>query len=435
MSYSGKTMKRKALLKGYRTFFFFLAVTLVAGTTTGRADDQQFKLRPGARGQICLGCHVDMKEKLKAPFVHTPVKQGNCAGCHNPHASSHDKMLSAGLDKICSTCHGNMIPENAQSVHKVVASGDCTKCHDPHASKNKFNLVRQGKALCFGCHKEMGETVGKAQFKHPPVENDCTSCHNPHASSNAKHLLVDGVPSLCLKCHNAKVPVFMNLHMKYPVEKGNCTSCHSVHGSSRGALLYPNAHVPVANRMCGQCHEDPTSPTPFKTKKQGYELCRGCHSDLINDIFSKNIIHWPVVGGKGCISCHSPHGSPRPKLLRGTLPEVCGKCHADTLERGKKSLEKHPPVQEGNCTGCHSPHSSDFEYIGKYPVLELCGQCHSWKAHVSHPLGEKAVDKRNSNLRVTCLSCHRSHGTEFKKMMPFKTPTDLCIQCHKAEAR
>ena len=410
------------------------AAVLLITSPPARAEEK-FRLKPGASGKICFTCHAAFEEKMKNPFVHTPVKKGDCTGCHNPHASSHGKLLSTGADKICAKCHKSMIPANARSVHADVASGNCTKCHDVHSSKNKANLLKAGNELCFGCHKTMGETLAKIKFRHNPVEKGCITCHNPHASASAEHLLIDSPLVLCLKCHKSDSPTFTRLHMNYPVAKGNCASCHDVHGSDKGALLYTNSHSPVANKLCNQCHEDPGSATPFKTKKKGFELCRGCHNDMVNDTLNRKNMHWPLLGKDGCMSCHAPHGSKEGKLIKGSLVSVCGKCHADTMERLAKSPAKHKPIQEGNCMACHEPHSSDFAYLGRKQSIELCGSCHNWKSHTSHPLGDDAIDKRNKNLRVECLSCHRSHGTEFKKLLPFKSSTDLCNECHKEHRR
>jgi predicted CXXCH cytochrome family protein len=151
---------------------------------------------------------------------------------------------------------------------------------------------------------------------------------------------------------------------------------------------------------------------------------------MVDNALNRNIIHWPLLGKKGCLSCHAPHGSRGEKLMRGSLVSVCGSCHADTMERFTKSPTKHKPILEGKCMACHEPHSSNFSYLGRKQSIELCGSCHNWKAHTTHPIGEKIADKRNSNLMVECLSCHRSHGTEFKKMLPFKTSTELCNDCH-----
>ena len=40
-------------------------------------QQNKFKLKPDAKGKLCLSCHDNFKEKLKNRFVHTPVKTGN----------------------------------------------------------------------------------------------------------------------------------------------------------------------------------------------------------------------------------------------------------------------------------------------------------------------------------------------------------------------
>jgi len=422
-------MKGEDMKLRYKMLLFFVVSTLSIVTLAYSQD--KFKLKPGARGKICLNCNVSFQDKLKSPFIHTPVKAGECSGCHNPHSSSHEKFLAADKSKVCYKCHKSMIPEKASSVHKVIVDGNCILCHDPHASDNKFNLLKSGNELCFGCHKEMAESVPKVKFKHNPVEKGCLTCHNPHASAEAGSLLKDSVPSLCIKCHKTDKPSFVTGHMNYPVEKGRCTTCHNPHGSDRGVILYDNVHRPVANKMCNQCHNEPNSQNPFATKKTGYEICMGCHSNTINEIRSKNRMHWPVMSKRGCLSCHSPHASKQNSLLKSPMIELCGTCHGDTIQRQQRSQTKHPPIQEGNCTICHLPHSSDNSFLLNQPlVVEVCGTCHDWQRHSTHPIGEKVIDPRNSNLRLQCLSCHRSHGTENKQFIYFATTSEMCTQCH-----
>ncbi|MBS1151025.1 MAG: pccJ [Myxococcaceae bacterium] len=64
-------------------------------------------------------------------------------------------------------------------------------------------------------------------------------------------------------------------------------------------------------------------------------------------------------------------------------------------------------------------------------MLESCATCHDPLKHMGHPMGAKAKDPRNPNLVVDCLSCHRSHGTEFKHLIPYATTSDLCVKCHE----
>lgn len=410
----------------------------------------KFKLKPGAQGKLCLECHDAFKEKLKNPFVHTPVKTGECTECHNPHSSSHGKLLDENPNKICNKCHEGIVPKNPKSGHKVVMEGNCVKCHDPHASNNKFVLLKAGNELCFDCHKSIGSAVAKVKFKHNPVEKGCMNCHNPHASTKANHLLKDNLVTLCVSCHKTDRPNFQKQHMNYPVAKSDCSSCHDAHGSDRGGILFDNVHAPVANKTCTQCHEASTSPDALKTKKTGFELCRGCHSKMVNDSLSKNRVHWPLVDKVGCLNCHEPHASRQKKLLAGEMKSLCGKCHIDTMASQKRLAEKeeqekaaakgrvirgaltHNPIREGNCEACHASHASDGVFLLKQSsTIELCGTCHDWTKHTNHPMGEKVVDTRNKNITMQCLSCHRSHGTGYRYLNAFPTTTDLCVQCHK----
>lgn len=415
-----------------RSAFFcsLSAIALILLVASAHSEDK-FRLKPGAKGKVCLTCHSEFAEKLKKPFVHTPVKSGECSECHNPHTSSHGKMLDREVNRICFKCHEGVMPPKARSTHQVVLEGNCARCHDPHSAANRYSLLAAGNALCYGCHKEMGEKVPKVKFAHNPVTKGCTNCHDPHASTKAAFLLKEGVPSLCVGCHKTTTPTFAKQHMNYPVGKADCTSCHATHGSDTAGMLHDTVHRPVATKMCSQCHEEAGSPNSLRTKRAGYDLCRGCHINLINEAYNRNRLHYPMVAGKGCLVCHSPHASPEKGLLKGPMAKVCGNCHSDTIDRQEKAKAKHKPVQEGKCTSCHSPHASNQALL--FPqdnVIDLCGSCHDWQKHVTHPIGGKIIDPRNKNLTVQCLSCHQSHGTDYKYMLFQATISESCTQCH-----
>ncbi len=412
-------------------FFGVVSVLFLSGISYAADNSKAFKLKPGAYAELCLKCHPTFQSKLKKPFVHTPVKS-ECTGCHNPHTSAHGKLLAGEVTTICNKCHQAVNPGNALSVHKPVAEGACMKCHDPHSADNKYNLIQAGNALCFTCHKSLGETLAKVKYKHNPVGKGCFTCHLPHVSTKERWLLKTATNALCTGCHKTDRPIFKKQHMDYPVAKSNCTGCHDPHGSDVPGILYNNVHRPVASRMCNQCHDEPNSTNPLRVKKAGYELCRGCHNTMMNQMFDKNQQHWPLLGKEGCLSCHNPHASPQKKLLKANLITLCGKCHADTIQRQGKSPTKHEPVATGICTSCHDPHSSNSQFFFKEStVIDQCATCHDWMKHSTHPIGDKVRDPRNKNLTVQCLSCHRAHGTEFKNMIPFVTTNELCVQCHE----
>lgn len=424
----------KPLMKYMILSCLTFSLTLTAVVTVQAAD--QFNLAPGARGKLCLTCHEGFAETMQKKNIHTPLAEGNCTGCHNPHATDHGMLLASDASNICSSCHEGLVAPDARSSHQVVSEGKCVTCHDPHSSDFRMNLVKSGSELCFGCHEELGQQIGNNKYGHSPVREDCMTCHTPHASADNVSLLRKQAPELCLECHDASKKTFKSQHVSYPVEQADCSSCHNPHGSNTTSMLYDNVHEPLTNRMCKQCHEPPTSETPFATLKESFELCQGCHYEMVNEAFNNDRIHWPVVDQKGCLNCHSPHASTEAKLLKGSMKQVCNSCHSDTVARQERSLTKHQPMEDGECSTCHSPHSSDNPFIlTEKSNVNLCGQCHDWQAHSTHPIGAEVVDPRNPNLTLDCLSCHRSHGTEYKHFIYNETVNDLCVQCHKKYRR
>jgi len=395
-----------------------------------------YRLKEPDQKKACLSCHADFTQKLAKPFVHTAVQSGECSSCHDPHVSSHGKLLSADTGQLCASCHGQVIPGNAKSVHKVVADGECEKCHDPHASEHAAILLAKGDALCFGCHQDVQAAVGAAKFKHSPVRQGCQTCHAPHGSEQSASLLRAGVPGLCVRCHKPGTPAFLARHMNYPVGATNCTSCHDPHGSNQPAMLLNNVHAPVASQTCSACHAAPASASPFATKRPGYELCAGCHAEMVSATMAKERLHWAVADTKGCVNCHSPHAAKHDNLLVENGAALCRTCHDDTLSRITGAPVKHEPVASGACTACHSPHGARGAYLVDHASTNsACEACHDYQTHSAHPLGDKAVDPRNRNLRVDCLSCHAAHGGEFRWMLHASTNIELCTRCHKQFAR
>lgn len=422
------------------TVAFLLALSigwaLISIGASPASAAEKFKLKPGARGKVCLQCHDTFAAILDKSFVHTPVAKRDCTGCHSPHASDHAKLLDAESSEMCEQCHRDLIPQEVKSVHQVVADRQCTSCHDPHAADNKMNLVRGGSDLCFECHPAMERKIAQNERQHAPVSRDCLGCHTPHASAGAADLLKKEQPALCLDCHEVDAQSFKVAHKNYPVAQARCSACHDPHGSSTEGILFDNVHAPVADKRCQECHEGATSRTPFALDDTGYELCEGCHYEEVADIFNKTRVHWPVVDRKGCVNCHAPHASPADGLLKEPMLELCGDCHADTVARQERAQTGHPPVAEGQCTACHSPHSSNNLFLTvEDSTIELCGACHDWQTHSTHPIGEEILDPRNANVSLECSSCHRAHGTEYGHFMYFETTNEMCVQCHAAYRR
>ena len=243
------------------------------------------KLKPGAAGDLCLTCHEAFQEKMKLRHIHTPISEGQCSECHNPHASNHGDLLSTDPQLVCLTCHDDLLPEAATSVHEVVAEGNCTMCHDPHASKVRDLLTASGEELCFSCHGDIEKAVKESSVVHDPAGEGCSDCHDPHASAKGPSLLVGSEPALCLDCHDAADPDFKKGHLDYPVTTATCSVCHDPHGSNQSALLKDNVHNPVAKRMCGQCHKGDAPAGTIPAAGGGMETCSECHKKTVDEVF------------------------------------------------------------------------------------------------------------------------------------------------------
>ena len=427
-------------LRNSTLFLLCILGPLIFAAVAQAYSPEKFKLKAGAKGKLCLKCHEKFQKTLKSRYLHPLLKNGECTGCHVPHASSHKGLLTAGPTKLCRECHKKVLPENARSTHMAVKEGDCKKCHNSHGSDNKFILTKSGSALCLDCHKDMGERIKKNQFRHKSLAKNkgCLNCHDPHASNRLAFLLKKEAPALCLGCHKTDKPFFKKRHMNYAVADSNCSSCHNPHGSDKKGILYAAAHKPVSEKKCGECHAGPKSSTPLKTKKQGIELCRQCHKEMMDKTLDKNRVHWPLLDNIGCLNCHNPHAAKQKKLLKGPIVNVCGSCHADTIELQKLSINNPKnkglcePVKTGNCITCHAPHAADNNLLmAQSSTTELCGKCHEWQTHSTHPIGDKIIDQRNKNLTVDCLSCHKSCGTGNNPgMMHFENTYEMCVQCH-----
>src|SRR3972149_2536231 len=237
-----------------KTALVLLAIVFTVAVSSSHAQEK-FRLKPGAKGKVCLTCHESFKEKLKLPFVHTPVRAGDCPDCHNPHTSSYGKLLASNVNRICLSCHDGIVPGKARSTHKVAAGGNCVKCPDPPRAP-----------------------------RQPGGRGPSPPCHKPDA------------------------PAFGKAHMGYPVAKSDCSSCHDPHGASTQGILWGKPHQPVANKMCNQCHMDSSSPDALKTRKAGYDLCRGCPNTKMTEILVRKCIDWPGVDRTGW-----QHGPPPPR--------------------------------------------------------------------------------------------------------------------------
>ncbi|NPA68152.1 MAG: hypothetical protein GXO50_06045 [Chlorobi bacterium] len=191
---------------------------------TPHSSDKSFLLTASLPG-LCFSCHDEIKEKLEtSENIHLVTEDKyTCGKCHSPHASSDNFELIKNADNLCLSCHNKEIKtgtkiirnidkdiKNSNYKHAALENG-CTGCHNPHASDYN-NLLTYSfpeniyvKAsidkfeLCFNCHDEAllnnARTKTATSFRNGDnnlhylhINGDkgrnCSVCHDIHASDD-----------------------------------------------------------------------------------------------------------------------------------------------------------------------------------------------------------------------------------------------------------
>jgi DmsE family decaheme c-type cytochrome len=377
---------------------------------------------------ICLMCHADIEEEMTTKSVlHAAFESGACSDCHNPHASKHAALLNQEIKDLCLTCHTDLA-DNMEllSTHQPVADGKCLDCHDPHGSDVKNILQAPAMELCSGCHENVSGWLSKAYVHKPIAQKQCEACHDPHGSTHER-LLDQSIPALCYNCHTADASLAA-VHEGFDLSQANCVSCHDPHASERDKLMMPNQHSPFKSGKCELCHATQSGSSAFALIDDVKPVCGKCHQSPLREA-EKKYAHI-MNDDESCLNCHNAHASSTTSLLSAEEKSVCLRCHFKGEEFEDKPIEGYLTHDGFGCSSCHTPHGSDNERYLASLDLDLCTGCHVDVHRASHPIGPQVIDKR-TNAPLTCLSCHKMHGSDFENYLPLDPAMDLCIQCHR----
>jgi predicted CXXCH cytochrome family protein len=199
------------------------------------ASDARYLLHSDTT-QLCLSCHDDLKETMNgAPVVHGPaVDADGCSTCHKSHFSTEPGLLTMAQADLCLDCHSEPVEAadgrtladisallEAYPIHHTpVRDGDCGGCHQPHAGEHANLLIAEYAGafyvpfdferyeLCFSCHlEELVEDesgTGLTDFRDGDQNlhwlhvnrakgRNCRVCHEVHASTEP-FLMRESVP-------------------------------------------------------------------------------------------------------------------------------------------------------------------------------------------------------------------------------------------------
>jgi predicted CXXCH cytochrome family protein len=122
--------------------------------------------------EICFNCHGE--QGFINRNSHPPVTSGMCMVCHEPHASDTMWLLMKDVNTGCLECHPRISQEPhavsgfqktghpLESKRKIVIDGkksrlNCAGCHNPHGSSGQRLLRNQSGdffSLCKNCHEK-----------------------------------------------------------------------------------------------------------------------------------------------------------------------------------------------------------------------------------------------------------------------------------------
>ncbi|MCH7908932.1 MAG: cytochrome C [Candidatus Hydrogenedentes bacterium] len=183
------------------------------------------RMLPGPTHVLCAKCHEDVvKTTLQSEVRHGPAEEENgCINCHSPHGAESAPLLKMPQVELCLSCHDKPVQAQDKMLknmkawldankewHGPIRDDNCAACHQPHGSVN-FRILKEPfppdfyspfdpskYALCFKCHeKTMVEEAftddltnfrdGERNLHYLHVNKEergrtCRACHEVHAS-------------------------------------------------------------------------------------------------------------------------------------------------------------------------------------------------------------------------------------------------------------
>lgn len=306
-----------------------------------------------------------------------PNAAGNCAHCHEQHASLESPapanyMLFDTLagNKICNSCHNSVGVNGAANIEAQFSvsktfqhdptslSGlvQCNDCHDSHVAQKTnhtqvvsgpSNLVATGSPLL----SVKGTSVSSWTAGAPaPGNEDLGSLNlNPVAEPITYEY------ELCFRCHAIQPPLAANLDVGLQFNPNN----YSVHPVSTEPNNWKNTYLRDTNPAALNA--------PWATNVNAKMYCSDCH------------------GSETTLDPEGPHGSTIKYMLKAgpgptLFDNLCLKCHKD-------------PALPGNSS-----------WVDTYNTL-LVGD-HSLPAHQSTITNPGA----GTNNTYGCLACHGYSG-------------------------
>lgn len=337
------------------------------------------------------------------------------------------------------------------SAATAAVTGDCVNCHTMHNSQD-------GQAMTFGMSNP-DQPLGNL------LKSDCVGCHS---SSGSETIITIG---------NSQVPIVYNsTGTTKSLAGGNFYwVTQSSHGDNYGHNVFGIAgqdanhlQAPGANGIalasdCAGCHQTLASDQPTSG-------CRGCHLPLHHSSGNGTAIvdqedgWYRFLGSAMFYDWKIRYQAyEHPELEQGVIgiEDADWEYSADATDHNVYQgtlwgYEKSYRPVNGSigsfCSGCHGNfHKYDQDGTGawiRHPsdvaldMLTAGSEYAEYSYTTLAPVAYEDVTDTTTTPLVTCLSCHRAHGSEYADMLRWdygscQTNTEDaacgCFSCHTAK--
>ncbi|WP_158291349.1 cytochrome c3 family protein [Desulfosporosinus sp. Sb-LF] len=256
-------------------------------------------------------------------------------------------------------------------------------------------------------------------------------------------------------------PPNINIHDNYMSNTNLCSNCHSTHNGKADQLLTLN-NVTTTSALCLTCHEGATNSkydvnNGYTKTENGIvrslggafahngngdagEPWGGVSTTSAHKVDETTAEPAPGYGGTnasqpmtlGCTSCHSAHGTGNYRMLKNTIavptaPDTSTSYDVSVVAGAvtkNPSSGENPVYFSGAETLCQSCHGDYTTGKSGHPVNATLGALTT-----SLPLEGTTTDRDNNTLKMTCLTCHYSHGSTSDNIT-VSSGNDLCWKCH-----
>jgi len=319
---------------------------------------------------------------------------GNCSSCHTMHNSQNGSVV------------------HCTQLHESLLNSDCLGCHTgTNNGSNSTPYVHSVHDLnddgaAYGESGIEGTTLAGGTFKYLTTEDSYG--HNVVGLGNAdKTLFIPPGYSGGLPAADSTTPGDGNWPDGEQITCAGTYGCHGSHNSTSNAMAIRGAH-----------HQGGTGkivPGSDTSPAAGYRMLVGIagYEDSDWEYQPTSTAHNQYKGSDGTID-------------NSTISYLCAQCHGVFHDGSNGSPWLRHPSDFSMSRATGSEYSSYTVYLPATPL-----------ASTEIPDSVTSDITSGSSDIVTCLSCHRAHGSPYYKSMRWgyaeSSDGGLCINCHTSK--